>query len=238
MVDDYRPTHFLGLCMPSDAQQLYGTATLHSFPLLRHALPLCFVLCLSALPPSNPSAFVFCSPQGIPLSFCISLSPSVSLHPVSFSSSPPPAPFVSRSNPPFIYSPRFISCLKKCLCVCVCVFLSRCSGPTDSTSLITRARAALSSSSRPKSWKRSGWSSLAWPCECVLSASVWLHAWQCDKSVSFCLSCILSQHQRAQFARPVIQVRLLEDLWGPGDKRMSRLEVGLLKKLDLVWKKH
>lgn len=123
MVDDYRPTHFLGLCMPSDAQQLYGMATLRSFPLLRHALPLCFVLCLSALPPSSPSAFVFCSPPGIPLSFCISLSPSVSLHPVSFSSSPPPAPFVSRSNPQFIYSPLFYFTALKSVCVCVSLSL-------------------------------------------------------------------------------------------------------------------
>lgn len=53
-----------------------------------------------------------------------------------------------------------------------------CSGPTDSTSLTTRARTALSFSSRPKSWKRSGWSSSAWPCECTFCASAttrWSH---------------------------------------------------------------
>ena len=169
-----------------------------------------FSLCV-LLSPRHPSFILH-----LFVSICLPASCLLQLQPSSRS--------ICLSLKPSIYllAPVLFPALKS-----VCVFVSRCSGPTDSTSLITRARVALSSSSRPKSWKRSGWSSLAWQCECVSSASVWLHAWQCDKSVSFCLSCILSQHQRAQFARPVIRVRLLEDLRGPGDKRMSRLEVGL-----------
>lgn len=156
MVADYRPTHHLGPRVLSDAQQLYGTVTPS------------FMLFLSILSQSvssatlQPFTLCVCSPRGIPLSFCISLSPSVSMHPVSFSSCSL-LRRLSLPNPRFIYSPLvyFLSHM--------CVFLSCCSGLTDSTSLTTRARAALSSSSRPKSWKRSGWSSLAWPCECVLS---------------------------------------------------------------------
>ena len=94
--------------------------------------PLCF-----ALP--KASLFHFAS-------LCLHLSPCI-LSP----SAPAPLPLhLSLAQTLLLFiRPCFISCLKKC--VCVCVFLSRCSGPTDSTSLITRARAALSSSSRPKS---------------------------------------------------------------------------------------
>lgn len=51
------------------------------------------------------------------------------------------------------------------MCTHLPVLLPCCSGPMDSTSLTTRDRVALSSFSRPKSWRRSGWSSSTWPCE-------------------------------------------------------------------------
>lgn len=70
----------------------------HSPPLLLHALPLCLVsVCQFCRPPT----LCVCSPRGIPLSFCISLSPSVSLHPVYFSSCPILLLFVFHSNPQF-----------------------------------------------------------------------------------------------------------------------------------------
>lgn len=199
MVANYRPTHYLGLCMLSAAQQLYGTATSHS-----SSSPSCssslFCLCLSVLLPSIPSAFVFALPEAFLFHFaslCLHLSPCIL---------PPLLLHLSLS---LLIGHHF-----KCVC-----FLSCCSGPTDSTSLTTRARAALNSSSRPKSWKRSGWSSLAWPCECVC---LWVCAFMRDSVIS--LSCVLSQHQSAHISRPVIQVRLLEDLWGTrdSDKKMCR----------------
>lgn len=80
MVADYH----LGPCMLSDVQQLYGTA--HTLFLLSFMLFLS-VLSLSVSSAAlQPFSLCVCSPRGIPLSFCISLSPSVSLHPVSFSS--------------------------------------------------------------------------------------------------------------------------------------------------------
>lgn len=114
MVGDYRPTRSSGLCMLSDAQRLHGTATSHSFPPLLHALPFCFVTSDSL----QPLSLCVCSPWGVPLSFCISLSPSVSLHPVSARLLPPPAPFVVHS----------ILCIHCCCCslfqMCVCVCFS------------------------------------------------------------------------------------------------------------------
>lgn len=42
------------------------------------------------------------------------------------------------------------------------------SGATDSTSHTIRVRTASSSSLKPMSWRRNGWSSLAWHCECFV----------------------------------------------------------------------
>lgn len=177
MVDDYRPTHYLGLCMLPSAQQLYGTATSYS-----SSSPSCsswlFCLCLSVLLPSIPPAFVFALPKASLFHFaflCLHLSPCILSPPA-----PAPSCSICLSLKLSLYLLAVILFLGLKICVCV-FFLSCCSGPTDSTSLITRARAALSSSSRLKSWKRSGWSSLEWPCECVLSLSVCVHAWQRDK---------------------------------------------------------
>lgn len=137
----------------------------HSYLILFSFMLFLSVLSLSvssaALPPSNPSAFVFALPEASLFHFaslCLHLSPCI----------PAPGPLLlhlSLTPTLDLFIRRcFIFCLK-----CVFFFLSRCSGPTDSTSLTTRARAALNFSSRPKSWKRSGWNSLAWPCKCVLS---------------------------------------------------------------------
>lgn len=71
-------------------------------------------------------------------------------------------------------APRLLQCPPFPCLASLCPHLSNsflsvtpicCSGPMDSTSLTIRARVALSSSSRPKSWRRSGWSSLEWPCK-------------------------------------------------------------------------
>lgn len=63
----------------SAVQQFRGAATSHP------SSPSLFSVCLSVLPPSIPPLFVG-SPPGSPLSFCISLSPSVSPFPLSSSS--------------------------------------------------------------------------------------------------------------------------------------------------------
>lgn len=102
-------TRFCAYClMPSS----YMAQLPHT--LFLHALPLCFVFvcqfCRSAA--VQPFSLCVCSPRGIPLSFCIPLSPSVSLHPSSW---PPPAPFVSHSNPRFIYSPLFYFLSQMCV---------------------------------------------------------------------------------------------------------------------------
>lgn len=197
MADDYRPTHYLVLRVLSDAQQLYGTATSYSFP---SCSPSCFCLCLSVLPRCH-------CPTLQPLCLLSPRHPSFILHPFVAICLPAsrllqlllPSCSICLSLQPSLY--LFAVVLFYVSCV---FFLSRCSGPTDSTSLITRARAALNSSSRPKSWKRSGWSSLAWPCKCVLSlcACVWIHAWQCDQSV-----CLFASAAFRHIAHPVIQVR-------------------------------
>lgn len=226
MVDNYRPTHYLGLCMLSAAQQLYGTATSHS-----SSSPSCssslFCLCLSVLLPSIPPAIVFALPEAFLFHFaslCLHLSPCILSPPA-----PAPSCSICLSVRLSVYWCAIILFLGlKCVC-----FLSCCSGPTDSTSLTTRARAALNSSSRPKSWKRSGWSSLAWPCECVC---LWVCALMRDSVIS--LSCLLSQHQSAHISHPVIQVKLLEDLWGTwdSDKKMCRYVAHLLFKPGPDWK--
>ncbi len=90
---------------------------------------------------------------------------------------------------------RSLSLLYLCMCVFriynmdVLAFSLSPSGATDSTSHTIRVRAASSSSSKPRSWRRNGWSSLAWHCECFV-VSVGLHftvlffrSWQQTQSV-------------------------------------------------------
>lgn len=82
----------------------------------------------------HPFGRSLCSPRGIPLSSCIFLSPSVSSCPLQ----------LTPAHGLLIRHPAISSPPKTALLFC-------CSGPTDSTSRINRARAALNSSSRPKS---------------------------------------------------------------------------------------
>lgn len=199
MVDDYRPTHYLGLCMLTAAPQLYGTATWHpsSSPSL---------YCLSVASAAfHPYSLCVCSPRGILLSFCISLSPSVSLHPVSFSSRPLPHPFVSHSNSQFIYIPSFFIFLPQ-----MCLFLFPIAvvlwflphsqpGPERLWILLQDQRA-----------------------EKEVAGAVW-HGHVSVFCVRVCafmrdavirLSCVLSRHHSAHIFHPVIQVRLVYDVWG------------------------
>lgn len=153
---------------------------------LLHALPRCFV----------SFCHFFCPPTLQPLCLLSLRHPSFILHlfvsiclPASCLIRLSPALFVFLRNPPFFLFGIVAPCESS-----VFLFLC-CSGPTDSTSLITRARAALSSFSRPKTWKRSGWNSSAWPCE-------WAAASQQCQDIKM----------PSAFS-PVIQVRPL-DLWG------------------------
>lgn len=135
--DDYKLT--AGVGVSSAVQQFDGAASSLSPPL---SLTL-FCLCLSVLPPSIPSAFVFALPEASLFhfaSFCLHLSPRI----LSLSSSCPLQ--LTQAHGLFIRHPAVPSPPKSVLFFCVC-----CSGPTDSTSRINRARAASSSSSRPKS---------------------------------------------------------------------------------------
>ncbi len=108
MVDDYRPTHCSGLCMLSDAQQLCGSVTSHTFPHLPLALPLCFVsVCQFCSPATLPSSCLL-SPRHS--SFILHLFVSICL-PASclLQLLPPPAPCVSLPPPPsWLLSPRCI----------------------------------------------------------------------------------------------------------------------------------
>ncbi len=115
MVDDYRPTRCSGLCMLSDAQQLCGSITSHTFPHLPLALPLCFVsVCQFCSPATLPSSCLL-SPRHS--SFILHLFVSICL-PASclLQLLPPPAPCVSHSKPQFIYLPLFYFLTHVCVC--------------------------------------------------------------------------------------------------------------------------
>lgn len=145
-----------------------------------------FCLFLSFLLPSNPSAFVFALPEASLFHFaslCLHLSPCILSHSALSRS-------VRLSPKPSVFLFGIVAPCESSVFLFLC-----CSGPTDSTSLITRARAALSSFSRPKTWKRSGWNSSAWPCE-------WAAASQQCQDIKM----------PSAFSA-VIQVRPL-DLWG------------------------
>ena len=142
MTADYRPTRttWVRACclMPSSYM-----ATSHSSlsPLCSSSSSL-----VSICQFCHPSAFVFALPEASLFHFeslCLHLSPCIP-------SPSAPAPFcsicLSLETPQFIYLPLSHSLSETCM-----FFLPCCSGPTASTSLTTRARAALNSSSRPKS---------------------------------------------------------------------------------------
>lgn len=146
----------------------------------------------------QPFSLFVCSPRGIPLSFCISLSPSVSLHPVSFSSCPLLLHLsVVRTLNLFIRC-RFIFCLK---CVCLSLLLQWSYG-----FYLTHNQGQsgfeffFKTKELKKKWLEQFGMAMwvCFVCECV----------------SLCLSCIMSQDQSALIAHPVFQVRLLDDLWG------------------------
>lgn len=193
MAADYRPAHDLGLCMLFDAQQLYGTATSHSLSPPRSSSVFC--LCLSVLPPSNPSALHCLLSRRHP-SFILHLFVSICLH-------------------LFIHHCRTF-CLKRVNIYIYIFFLVPLAvvprilphsqpGPERLRILLQDQRAEKEVAGAV--WH--GHVSVYFPC-----ARAYVHAWRSDKSASFCIGGILPHRQNQKGpARPVIRVQPLDDLW-------------------------